>query len=804
MPEPDVASDMDMDGASSGPMEIALLHDLTRWREQLARSIARNNLALRSEQIATAVNQIIFRLLFLRIAEDRSLISAGTFRNIATEVDSYRILLHRTQALDDLFHDLFLPTHFTGPEPAGLMDHLVIEETVMQKIVGQLNAPDRRYDFANIRTEAIARAFGQYLRCTVRRSATHQAGIVDTHDETHSRSTRCPGDDVVEYLVRGTLNTAITNRSRREVLPLRIADPACGAGLMLLNAFSCLAETPGRNRPGFEERKQVLVESVHGVDANPHAVAITRLLLLFKLCEGEDARTLPGDFFMVTRAVLQNLCMTIRNGNALIGPDIVHDESRAFCPVRERYQLNTFEWRNGFPEIFAAGGFDGVISNPPDGPLDRREWIQQYFQQNYSAYDPAVDRSAYFVERGISLLRTGGALGYCMSDRWLRGREGTGLRSVLLRTQLEEIVDFVTIGKRTGPELCVLRLTNRPPSRSFTVTLADPGLSTNETPRVSGTLAEFIAARRFPVDQSSLDAGGWALRDTRREKILAKVRRSGTVLADYVMDQVFSGVTIAPDAPFVINETMKIQLIQEDPRCRQFIRPLLSGNEIQRYAAMRAQRFIIVIPCGWTISHPAARSSPWRWFRRRHPALARFLKQCCDIETKSPGEIWWERTAGPVSAIAKEPRILFPGDFKIPAFAYDEGRSVPDETVGIILSSREYLAGILNSRLLTFFFIHSHHAGYSGMYSWDDLRDLPIYTPDFEKSEDAFRHDRIVSLVRRISNLNREVHGIKAGADREMIAKKITATDKAIDAIVYDLYGLTAAEIAVVEARPTG
>ena len=57
--------------------DAALFLDLTRWREQLARSIARNNLSMRSEMIATAVNRIIISLMFLRIAEDRGLISKG-------------------------------------------------------------------------------------------------------------------------------------------------------------------------------------------------------------------------------------------------------------------------------------------------------------------------------------------------------------------------------------------------------------------------------------------------------------------------------------------------------------------------------------------------------------------------------------------------------------------------------------------------------------------------------------------------------------------------------------------------------
>jgi len=810
MPEPDTTPDTSTGHDGAVLAGVALLHDLTRWREQLARSIARNNLALRSEQIATAVNQIICRLFFLRIAEDRSLIEAGTFERLSGDDDAFGIIMNGTQSLDELFLDLFPTTSPPGAGSDTLMESLVLEESVMKKIVQNLSAPERLYHFAGIRTETIAEVFGQYLRQTIRRSATQQATVIDTHDTVLSRFANTPGNEAIEYLVQATLRTGIAYRSRREVLPLRIVDPACGAGHVLLFAFGALTAPPGRSRYTFEERRQVLAESIHGVDGSPYAVAVARLLLLFKLCEGENARSLPGNFFTVATGVLWELRMAIRCGNALIGPDIVRDESWTFCPARERHQLNLFEWQLGFPEIFTSGGFDVVISNPLDGPLDTREWIQQYFQRHYSSYDPAIDRSAYFVEKGISLLRNGGTLGYCMSDRWLRRRDGAALRSVLLKTQLEEIVDFVGTGeKRTGQGLCVLRLTNRSPSGSFMVTLADPGWpEVTDARDTCGTLAEYVAVHRFPVDNESLDVGGWALRDTRSEGILAKVRGSGTTLADYVMDQIFSGTAVAPDTRFVIDEATRLKLISEDPRCRQFIRPLVSGNEIERYSLKQSQHFVIVIPRGWTLSHSAASSSPWRWFKRRHLALARFLRQrAADEPEKLPGkqdDIWWEHPTGRGSFANKDSGIFFAGSFEAPSFVFDEGWAVPDETTGIIASSSPYLVGILNSRLIAFVLRHSQPAGHSRFYSGEDLRELPIYTPDFEKQEDIHRYDRMVLFVVRLIALKRHLRHAKTDADRQQIQKKIVVADNAIDSIVYELYGLTATEIAVVESQLNG
>jgi len=53
--------------------------------------------------------------------------------------------------------------------------------------------------------------------------------------------------------------------------------------------------------PGPEERREILTGSLYGLDLNRHAVAVTRMLLFFRLTETMDIKTLPGDFFQFER-----------------------------------------------------------------------------------------------------------------------------------------------------------------------------------------------------------------------------------------------------------------------------------------------------------------------------------------------------------------------------------------------------------------------------------------------------------------------------------------------------------------------
>jgi hypothetical protein len=70
---------------------------------------------------------------------------------------------------------------------------------------------------------------------------------------------------------------------------------------------------------------------------------------------------------------------------------------------------------------------------------------------------------------------------------------------------------------------------------------------------------------------------------------------------------------------------------------------------------------------------------------------------------------------------------------------------------------------------------------------------------DFSDPKDVARHDKMVRLVERMLDLHKRLPEAKTKNDRELIERQIKATDDEIDALVYELYGLTDEEIAIVE-----
>ncbi|MCH8314277.1 MAG: hypothetical protein IID17_14980, partial [Nitrospinae bacterium] len=126
---------------------------------------------------------------------------------------------------------------------------------------------------------------------------------------------------------------------------------------------------------------------------------------------------------------------------------------------------------------------------------------------------------------------------------------------------------------------------------------------------------------------------------------------------------------------------------------------------------------------------------------------------------------------------------------------------------GIILKKEfqeqglKFLMGLLNSKILRWYFPFVSAPFRGGWLSANKqfLSQLPIRTIDFSNSEDKDRHDQMVQHVERMLGLNKKLATAKTGHDKTVLQRQINATDNQIDRLVYELYELTDAEIAIVE-----
>jgi hypothetical protein len=116
-----------------------------------------------------------------------------------------------------------------------------------------------------------------------------------------------------------------------------------------------------------------------------------------------------------------------------------------------------------------------------------------------------------------------------------------------------------------------------------------------------------------------------------------------------------------------------------------------------------------------------------------------------------------------------------------------------------------YLLGLLNSRLFWFaisnisipFGIRAGEYRYRLIYQY--MEQVPIRPVDLKKPADKARHDKLVSLVEQMLASQPQLARAQSDKDKDFYSNKCAALDRAIDALVYELYALTADEIKIVE-----
>jgi hypothetical protein len=540
-----------------------------------------------------------------------------------------------------------------------------------------------------------------------------------------------------------------------------------------------------------------LLNNIYGVDIDRQAVEVTKLSLLLKVLEGENEETLEKQLKLFQERALPDLGNNIKCGNSLIGWDILKDNPG--MAQEEIDLINPFDWEREFPEIFQNGGFSVVIGNPPYVRHGLLSDMRVYFQQHYQTYRGIADLYVCFIERGISLLKNDGVFSYIVANKWMRAKYGEPLRRWLKTQHIDEIIDFgdlpVFQGATTYP--CIIRTYKRAPITNFRVTQVENLDFAN--------LNDYVKEHSYYINQAALDDSCWTLADENTQALLNKLRSKGIPLGEFVNGKIYLGVLTDLDKAFIIDELTRNRLIAEDPRSAEVIKPFLMGRYIKRYQPPVSDKYLIFMPKGWTHKKISGSSDTLGWLMKNYPAIANHLLPFTDAAAKrdssNRGEYWWELRSCEYYDEFEKPKILWPEIAGSARFAFDESGAYTNHKVYLIPGARYYLLGLLNSSLLRLF-IHSvctDLQGDSFNFSVAFVRRTPIRTIDFTDPADAARHDRIVSLVEQMHSLHKQLLEARTPHEKTALQRQIDATDRQIDALVYELYGLTEEEIRIVE-----
>jgi hypothetical protein len=461
------------------------------------------------------------------------------------------------------------------------------------------------------------------------------------------------------------------------------------------------------------------------------------------------------------------------------------------------FRVNAFDWDAEFSQIMADGGFDAVIGNPP---YVRQEGLQDskaYFSKKYSVYHGTADLYAYFIEKGVSLLKPDGRFAYIVANKWMRANYGKPLRCWMKQQHIVEIIDFgdLRVFTQASTYPCILVIQKNAPAQTFSA-------ATLKTLDFQDLLAH-VRKNSYEVRQQPLDDAGWSLVDQHTQDLLDKIRKTGVSLGEYVDGKIYRGVLTGLNEAFVIDEQTREQLIAEDPKSAEIIKPFLAGRDIKRYKPLSSEKYLIFTRRGIDIDQYKAVKSYLALFKKRLMPRPKDWKGE-KWPGRKPGSYQWYEIQDTIDYYEEfeKPKIIIPAIVKSASYAFDTDGFYSNDKTTIIPTNDKYLLGLINSKVVDYFLHYIASTKLGGYFEYKPMyiSKLPIRTIDFSDSKDKACQDQITALADQMLTLNQNLDRARTDHERQLLTRQIQTVDNRIDQLVYQLYGLNDDEIRMIQS----
>ncbi len=764
-------------------VDAELLKEIEGWRDALARNIALRNKDLSVHELNFAVQRTIDRIIFLRMCEDRGIEDYGQLLALTNGPHIYARLGDYYRRADEKYN-------------AGLFDFrtdtltrtLIIDDKVLKPILVGLYYPRCPYEFSVLPVEILGQVYEQFLGKVIRLTPAHRAKVEEKPEVKKAGGVYYTPSYIVDYIVRQTVGQLIegktlrqTSKLPRQISKLRILDPACGSGSFLLGAYQYLldyhlrwyedhdpAKYARRKQPAVYqgqrgewrltgvEKKRILLNNIYGVDIDRQAVEVTKLSLLLQVLEGETEETLGQQLSLWRERALPDLGNNIKCGNSLIGPD--YFEAQLLPDEAEMRRVNPFDWQAEFPEAMAAGGFDAVIGNPPyifARDMKFTEQDKRYYYEHYALAQYQINTYALFIEASLRLMRPQAVFGVIVPNTWLTIEKMARLRQFLAGNynQLSIVnVEDTTFGSANVENTIVL-------GDNRQVKQKDVQLAKMSDRRV-GNLAQipksYFETDFNPISLTKIEHLGFAVSLEAKSQSLSALARVKVGLKAYQRGK---------GKPAQTNRQKGGRVFHSRSPVDESYLPYLQGRDVIRYHLDWSGAYL---------------------------SYGKHLAEPRSIELFQGEHIL-------VRQIPAQPPLCIHATITSETYLNDINSMIIHNDS---MHDSKYLLGVINSRLLSFWFVVRIGKTGRKLFPQFKIRDLsrfPIRTINFDNPTDAARHDKMVALVERMLELHRKLAAAAIPADKKLYQRQIEATDRQIDALVYELYDLTEGEIRIVE-----
>ncbi len=760
-------------------VDAAFLEEIERWRDLLARNIALRNPSLSQRELNFSVQKTIDRIIFLRICEDRGIEIYGRLLALRNGDRVYKRLFQLFRDADARYNSglfYFRKEEGRSIDTDSLTPGLAINDKVLKDILKSLYYPDSPYEFSVLPADILGQVYERFLGKVIRLTPAHRAVIELKPEVRKAGGVYYTPTYIVDYIVKETVGKLVQGKKpgpRGAVSKLRILDPACGSGSFLLSAYQYLLDwhrdeyvkddpvkwAKGKNprlyqksgddrRLTTDERKRILLNNIYGVDKDDQAVEVTKLSLLLKVLEGEDEETIQRQLLLFQKRALPDLGNNIKCGNSLIGSDFYDGQQGNLFDEDEIYRINAFDWEKEFPDIMKSGGFDAVIGNPPYGfhfSPEETAFLSEVFEVFGTISDPYVA----FIERGHNLLKQKGCFGFIIPSAWLGGPAYNSIRKYLMRYCIESLILLpFDVFKDAYIDTVLLTTYKNPLTSGHNVRVY-------EYPKREKVFSIDIASLPY----AELSQNEWHETEDCKFvlnigvlKIFAKLRSRG-------IDRL--GDIASMKRGVLFDKSLLTEKKSGDKS-----HPYFEGDVYRYVLNYRAPR--------WVEFGPKMREYPkdFSWFDGDRVLMRRLVN--------------------------RQQRIM----------ATHISRTViTNKNLYVIKTKREesllFILGILNSALLSKLYLSQVSQATKDDFPQVTIRDilsLPCPSIDFSDTNSKDMHDKVVMLVDKMIEFKTKIEKSMTSQEKTVLQRQIETTDRRIDKLVYELYGLTDEEIELVEA----
>lgn len=768
--------------------------NIRNWRSALVKHLTDKYRKVHSEaDIDLGAQCILDRMIFIGVCTDREVVAEDSLNAIlyTTRGSIYDELKNKFSRFDDNFN--------SGLFARAWIDDIEIEDDVIKPIILGVSGTD----FTSLSVHVMGEVYEEYIGKELQK----KTGAYYTPEY------------IVKYIVENTVGELLKKaKTEDDIRKIKVLDPACGSGSFLIKTFDAFIKAyekldKKKRKDGTldlfdrDRRVSILRENIYGVDIDERAVEIAKLNLLIKALDGARYDNITPE------RLLPDLSLNIREGNSLIGGeqldeekegqtwlfDAKYDRDKAellklrqnFFKARndedkERFlkeiagleakidmdlneslsdylddpkEVNAFNYTVAFPEVFASGGFNAVIGNPPYGAVLGKH-AEKYIQDRYIYQEYQLDSYLLFLERAVKdILGQGGYYGMIIPNPWLTNLlQKKPRRFVVQNTKVTEIVHFkypVFNGVTVDTQIVLLQKRN-PANWKPRVTVAQTQVAF-EASTIGPELRELIH------DQDrwqSLDGGAINIFLSEAEiKLKTKITDKG-VPASSIFD-INVGIKpyqVGKGKPSQTRQIVDTRPFDSNKPLTKFHRRYLRGRDIARYV----------------ISPVVPRYLKYGlWLAEPRPA-ANF---------DAPAKILMRQTGDSIVAIIDRKQYLCLNNMHVLVLKNIE-------------PAIEFYLGVFNSKLINWYY-HTLNPEMGEAFAEvkkANVAALSLRQIDFFNVADKSLYDEMISLVERMLVLN------ATEESRRTKAAEIDAVDRTINDLVYKLYGLTEPEITIIES----